>query len=313
MSNLEPILGRQEQAVVYFFSRYWDRIPAFKDKWVYNIHTHFPDASMQDQNTWDLEAIEFEYALSSFGHHLNPADRKTLKDYKSLYIVYWDEDADKEALRKEIKGKGITARVEFVCLWDYFSPAIIRESDRLEAYWEFCDSKCFDEIYPYHELEAAMKALEDDGDIRCLTVNSNLYRVAGFNKSRADFIECDHWKRIHFYTTTGFHDDCVPSRLLVKPTGSGRFIGCFEVQHAFKITRKTSDRLTDFFRKHYFYPYHSDYRDSTCLVYSAFTALNADQGVAIYEYLDDQGYALRQASEMIEDARHRRRIDKIVG
>lgn len=316
MSKLEPLFARQEQAVVYFFCRYWDQIAAFHDKWVYDIQVHFPDASMEDQRTGDLEAIEFEYALSSFDHHYKSADRKKLKEFKSLYIVYWDEDTDKEELREDIKEKGVAARVEFVCLGQHFSPGIEREADRLGAYWEFRPTKCFSEVYPFKEIEAVTKALVKDSIIQPLKVNDDLYRVAGFNKSNADFIECDHWKRIHFYTTTHFHDDCVPSQLFVKPTGSGCFSGCFEVRHAFRILKVKDERLTDYFRKFYFYPYEEyepeDLLRHTCLVYSGFTELDVEQGVEIYDYLSDKGYALRQASELVEDSRHRRRIDKIV-
>ena len=59
---------------MYFFSRYWDQIDVFRNKWLYDIKMRFPDASMEDQTTGDLEAIEFEYALSSFDHHFKAAD-----------------------------------------------------------------------------------------------------------------------------------------------------------------------------------------------------------------------------------------------
>ena len=59
----EPIFSRQEQAVVYMFSRYWDKIDLFKEKKICNIHTHFPDFSLEDNKTGEEEAVEFEYGL----------------------------------------------------------------------------------------------------------------------------------------------------------------------------------------------------------------------------------------------------------
>ena len=50
-----------------------------------------------------------------------------------------------------------------------------------------------------------------------------------------------------------------------------------------------------------------------CLVYSDFTELNYDQGIALYDYLESEGYALRHASELITGRKHIRRINKIVG
>ena len=81
---------------------------------------------------------------------------------------------------------------------------------------------------------------------------------------------------------------------------------------AFKITEDSSELLTDFFRKYYFCPYSDYYMDPVCLVYSSFTSLNAEQGTSIYDFLSEEDYALKQASELIEDSRHKKRIDKIV-
>jgi hypothetical protein len=126
MSKPEPVFARQEQAVVYLFARYWEHIEAFEGKTICDMQAHFPDASLIDETTGDLEAVEFEYAISSFRHHDDPTARETLTDwnYKSLHIVYWEEDADKETLRNDIKDQGVTARVQFVCLSKYFSPLV---------------------------------------------------------------------------------------------------------------------------------------------------------------------------------------------
>jgi hypothetical protein len=41
----EPIFSRQEQGVVYLFSRYWTEIEAFKNKRITEIQVRFPDAT----------------------------------------------------------------------------------------------------------------------------------------------------------------------------------------------------------------------------------------------------------------------------
>ena len=100
----EPVFARQEQAVVYFFSRYWQQIEPFCHGRLSHIQTHFPDASMEYAAANEWQAIEFEYALSSFDHHRERRGRKILdEDYDSLAIVYWEEDTDRDELRREIK------------------------------------------------------------------------------------------------------------------------------------------------------------------------------------------------------------------
>jgi hypothetical protein len=337
----EPIFARQEQAVVYFFSRYWQQIEPFCRKRLYDIQTRFPDASMEDPSSGDWEAIEFEYALSSFYGHLNArksfkAAIKALNDdandgdapYDSLYIVYWEEDTDKDELRQEIKARlrkkcPRLKKIEFVDLRKKFSPCIKPESDRLGAYWEFRQDDCVAEVYPREEIEAETRALAKDKVIQLLEVNDGrrgtdrTYRIAGFNTRRSDFIECDHWKRIHFYTTGYFADESIPTRLFVRPTGTGRYSGCFEVRLAFRILQFKDSRLADYFRKFYFYPYdwyeQERLQEMTCLVYSGFTGLDVDQGVKLYDYLDRAGYAQRMASELIDDSSEITRIDAIVG
>jgi len=334
----EPIFRGQEQAVVYFFSRYWHQIEPFCHKRLDDIQTRFPDASMEDKRDRDWAAIEFEYALTNFYSHISSlkakATWKTLNDaasdpedpYDSLYIVYWEEDADKEEQR-QIREKckkhcPNLKRVEFVDLSKYFSPCFEPEPDHLEPYWEFRQEKCFDEVYSFAEIKAETLKLEEEGVIRRLKVNDGLrgrdriYKVAGFNKSRANFIECDHWKRIHFYTTSASADASIPARLFLKPTGCQRISGCFEVKLAFKIVQPENSALADYYRRFYFYPYKEfdpEYLlKKTCLVYSGFTELDAHRGVKLWNFLD-QYYTFGPAGYLIRDPRHLARIDDIVG
>ena len=236
----EPIFSRQEQAVVYFFSRYWEKIKDFQNKRICDIQTHFPDCSLEGRE----EAIEFEYNLCSFYSHVTPEKycRKSKpltmleeEGYRVLYIVYWEQDTDKETLRDEIRMRGFTGKVVFVCLHDYFSPSVEKGEDCLHTSWVFSPTRTKDskEVYSLRAIKEDTKQLIKKRVVEQLTVEKGLYRVAGFHMANAAFIECDHWKRIHFYTTTRFGEDSIPSRLFVKPTGCRRFSGCFEVTDAF--------------------------------------------------------------------------------
>jgi hypothetical protein len=306
----EPVFSQQEQGVVYLFSRYWDKIDAFKHKWICDIQTHFPDSWMVDERTGAWAAIEFEYALSSFDHHHVPAHRKALKDYKALYIVYWDHDTDPNKLRHQIK-KHFAGTVVFVCLSKYFSPWIEPHPDHLGAYWKFSRTKRFEEVYPFKKIAADTKTLVSQRAFEPLTVNKALYRTLGFNKDNSEYIECDHWKTIHLFTTGYFHRNSIPRRLFVKQRGYQRFFGYFDIRHAFFI-RRGGRSVQEYFKNYYFYPYHPAYFDSTCLVYSHFRELSYDQGIRLYKYLIGEGYALRQTPELIGDKGHTRRIDKII-
>ncbi len=74
--TIEQLFTRQEQAVVYLFSRYWDRIDGFKNKRICRIHTHFPDFTLADNATDLDEALEFEFGLRDFDSHI-PKDLRT--------------------------------------------------------------------------------------------------------------------------------------------------------------------------------------------------------------------------------------------
>ena len=179
------------------------------------------------------------------------------------------------------------------------------------------------EAYPLSEIEDETKELEKDGVIRFLEVKDGrhgkdrIYRIAGFNTSNSDFIEVDHWMRIHFYSTSYFHDESIPARLLVKPTGTGRYSACFEIKRAFRIVKPKDSRWTDYFKRFYFYPFKGyepkRLKDFTCLVYSRLTPLDIEQGVNLYRYLEKKDYAQRMTSELIRDSGHLAQVDKIVG
>jgi hypothetical protein len=310
----EPIFSRQEQAVVYLVSRHWDDIPAFAHKQITMIQMRFPDASMVQKDktagTGEDEAIEFEYALSSF-NHFGSADRRTLKDYKSLYIVYWEHDANEEKLRERIQNKlRFTGKVEFVCLNDVFGPRVEPGAECLHACWEFPRRKEICEAYPFSDIEQKTNRLCEQGFFERLTPRSDLYRTIGFNSNNSGFIQCDHWRTIHLFTTGRFGEDSIPSKLFVRPKGHQKFFGYFNIKHAFFIEREGPD-VEAYFRKFYFYPY----KDSTtgiCLVYSQFNDLNSNQGAELYELLKREEYALGQSSELIEDCAVRRQIDRIL-
>jgi hypothetical protein len=309
MQTKEPIFSKQEQAVVYLFSRHWEQLPGFENKRISMIQMRFPDASMVDNATGDDEAIEFEYALSSF-NHLKPADRKILKDYDALYIVYWEHDADQAELRTRIK-KHFGGKVKFVCLNNHFGPCVEAAPECLHACWEFPRPQEVREAYLLTDIEQETQRLCQQGIFEPLTPRRTLYRTLGFNKTNSRFIQCDHWKTIHLFTTGYFGEDSIPSKLFVKPKGYRRFAGYFDIRLAFGI-EKEGKEVEEYFKNYYFYPY-SEARTETCLVYSDFRELICEQGSDLYDYLDDEGYALGRASELIEDREHRKRIKEIVG
>jgi len=316
--TVEPVFRGQEQGVVYFFSRYWHKLPEFQNKKLYDIQTQFPDASMVDTSGSGevREAIEFEYALSSFDHHHEPRHMKKLKKYKSLYVVYWDQDRDEAALRAQIAKKGFEGKVVFVCLNRYFSPVIEPGAEHLRTFWEFrADGKRFVERYDFHAITERTNTLAKLGTVELHQAEDGLYRTIGFNKTGSDFIECDHWKCIHlFTTTTRFACDVIPQRLFVKPTGCDYFSGFFDVAMAFSINEDTA-LLRNYFEDFYFYPF--DHEEHTCFVYSRFRELSygdrEDPGVALFNYLAKEGIRLDvRGSKVISARRHIKEIDKIV-
>lgn len=309
----EPIFTRQEQGVVYLFSRYWDQIDLFKNKRISRIHTHFPDFSLQDVASGAEEACEFEYGLNDFRSHVPDDLRKLQKDgVKLLYIVYWEEDTDKEELREEVK-EHFKGKLVLVCLKDYFSPRITLEPDHLAPSWEFRERKHLPQVYPFDAIARDAKRLMDEGNFYRLKPAKGLYRTAGYNTRNADFVELDHWKTIHLYLTSRYGEDSIPSKLFVKPSGSQCFSGYFEIPHAFFIA-KGGEPAREFFGRYYFFPYKGYFKDTyTCLIYSHFRELTYDQGRSLYKSLKKRRFALRQTSELIQDDDHIREVDRIIG
>lgn len=308
----EPIFTRQEQGVVYLFSRYWHKIEQFRGKRISRIHTHFPDFSFQDDGA--EEAIEFEYGLGDFYSHI-PGDVRKLKKWKigRLYVVYWDEDTDKEQLRLEVKER-FKGELVLVCLKDYFSPCVTPEKDRLVPTWVFAQCRQpLRYVYSFDSIVRDAKRLTAEGNFRRLEPAKRLYRIAGFNRESASFVELDHWETVHLYLTYRFGADRIPSKLLVKRSGYEHFSGFFQVDHAFHIL-KSSELVSDFFRQYYFFPYEHYFRDTyTCLVYSCFHKLSYAQGRRLFQYLKKRRFAFRQSSELIDDDGDVSEVDRIIG
>ena len=291
--NLEPIFSRQEQGVVYLFSRYWERIPKFKNKKILRIHTHFPDFTIVDA-AGNEEAVEFEYALNDFCSHLNGCLKRLNDDEcRLLHIIYWDDNGNKSELCKAINKKGFKGKVECLCLKDYFGAVVCRipEKDTWHAAWQF-PKKRTNPVYPIAEINDATDELERQGAISRLGISPGLYRTIGFNKNGSAFIECNHWRNIHFFTTTTrFQADSIPNKLFVRPNGSEYFDGYFEIASVFRIprfSRQVERSVGAFFKKFYFYDfkdYKEEYVRSTCFVYSDFKLLPRPQGKKLYESL----------------------------
>ncbi len=250
MQKIERVFQQQEQAVVYLFSRYWERLPQFKGKKILRIHTHFPDFTVEASNG-DEEAIEFEYSLSDFRSHLKGQGLSRLhkEAVKMLHIVYWEENDDRQLLTEEIKQQGFKDKITYTCLKDHFKAVVYRlnPGEVLQTGWSF-ETEQREPPYDVSQILAAADDLEHRGAIERLNVNHGLYRTTNFNRGGAGFIEPEHWSHIHFYpTTTRFSESAVPQKLLVRPSGCEYFYGYFENKAAFKIKRG-SPLLDKFFR-----------------------------------------------------------------
>ncbi len=90
---------------------------------------------------------------------------------------------------------------------------------------------------------------------------------------------------------------------------SGKFI----IEHAFHIA-KGGEPAREFFGRYYFFPYEGYFKDTyTCLIYSRFKRLSYEQGCSLYRCLKKQGFAFRQASELVDDDDDVREVDRIIG
>ena len=221
----ELLFSRQEQAVVYLFSHYWDTLPQFQGKQIFKPHTHFPDFSLKRRTDGGIEAIEFEYALSTFEpSHCNKVDRTKLRDgeyeYQKLYIVYWDEDTNPRLVARRAKDY-FKMDAETVCIHDLFHSCVGIGKESLGACWRLKSSRMTGSKEPYlhGQIKAEMKKLIGRGVFKELSVDRDLYRTIGFNTNGSAFVELDHWQKIHlFTTTTPFGEAKIPRRLFFKPT-----------------------------------------------------------------------------------------------
>jgi hypothetical protein len=319
MQKLEPIFSRQEQAVVYLFSRYWEQIPEFKSKRICRIHTHFPDFSIVNADGKE-ESIEFEYGLSAFRSHLEGECLHDLhcEGIRLLYLVYWDENDDKYNLRSQIKKVGFTGKVKFVCLKDYFSACVIRaeKTEPWQASWTFTKTQTTPrKAYTLEKIETAVTKLELARSVERLDLNNNLYRMMGFDKSGADFIECDHWERIRFFTTTTrFAQDQIPRKLFIKPNDCKYFNGYFDIKSAFEI-RIGGLSVKRFFKDFYFYDYEYDCKKSDakvkCFVCD-FKRIDYERGAELYNFLQDKYTLGVRGSVCVNNEKHIAKIDAII-
>jgi hypothetical protein len=313
-SDVEQIFSRQEQAVVYLFSRYWERIPEFGGKRIRRIHTHFPDFFMTN-SAGEEEAVEFEYALAGFRTHLNTNDLVTLynKGVRRLNVVYWEHNDDVDGLRSEIRREA-RFDVVFVCLKNSFQAGVrsIRGTEGLQTFWKFKEGKG-DGPPKAYLLDDILDAAKKLGrDVKYLESDGGLYRVIGFNAKGSEFIDCEHWEQIHlFTTTTRFDRNRIPGKLFVKPTGCKYFNGYFDIHLAFEVVA-ASQPVRTFFSRFYFYAYDEYIGKSKCFVCS-FNRLKYAQGKEIYNFLRRRRYALGvQSSIAIDDEQDTRAIDAIV-
>ena len=182
----------------------------------------------------------------------------------------------------------------------------------LRTAWTFCPTKETAEAYSFHRIDADTKTLLREGDFDALSIQGGLYRTIGFNKDNSDYIECDHWRKIHLFTTrTPLDADNIPAKLFVKPNAHDAFVGYFDVEHAFYIN-KGSEAVKEYFKNYYFYPYYPGYRESTCFVYSQFKPFSYEQGAALCKYLKPKYAIDKRGSKKIWDAKHIEEIDRIV-
>jgi hypothetical protein len=230
-----------------------------------------------------------------------------------LYVVYWDEDTDKEQLRHEVR-EHFKGELVLVCLKDYFSPCVTRDKDRLSPTWVFAPRRPSPaDVYSFESIVQDTNRLIAEGNFRRLGLHKGLYRIAGFNRKSASFVELDHWTTIHLYLTSRFGEDSIPSKLLVRPSGCECFSGFFEIEHAFHIA-KGGEPAREFFGRYYFFPYEGYFKDTyTCLIYSRFKSLSYEQGCSLYRCLKKRGFAFRQASELVDDDDDVREVDRIIG
>lgn len=311
--KLEPIFSRQEQSVVYLFSRHWEQIRCFKGKTLLRIQSRFPDCSIVSADGTE-EAIEFEYGLTSFRAHLDNLSDLYEAGVRRLYIVYWEHNDETDGLRAEIR-KQARFDVVFVCLKHWFQAEVkqIPGTDCWQAFWKFTGEKKQTNPRKAYSLSAIVDATKKLGNsIERLDLDSELYRVLGFDKKGAGFIECDHWEQIRFFTTsTPLDSRRIPCKLFMKPTGCKYFNGYFDIKVAFDIV-KSGAAVKQFWKDYYFYEFERYQSDSRCFVCN-FKRLEYEDGRDIYKLLHRNNYPLGiRGSITIEAKRDINRIDAIL-
>jgi hypothetical protein len=317
--DLEQIFLRQEQAVVYLFSRYWERIAAFKgkDKRIGRIHTHFPDFAFVDMDG-EEEGIEFEYDLCSFRSHLEGGCLKKLhqKGVRRLYLVFWEYNDDKNDLRAKIAKKA-KFDVVFVCLKDWFQAEVMRAAgtEGLQTFWRFTTKgKGFNlrKVYSLSDIVDATEKLNREHAIETFPVDRSLYRAIGFNAEGADFIDCDHLEKIRLFTTSArFAETRIPSRLFMKSSGCEYFNGYFDIKIAFKVVT-ASRSVMKFVADFYFEKWAQNITEEKCFV-GGFKRLEYEKGKHLYDFLIGRDYRLdTQGAKIIKKKEHMDEIDRII-
>jgi hypothetical protein len=229
---------------------------------------------------------------------------------QKLWIVYWEDDYDRERLAKEIQKYDITAT--FVCLRESYKARVKQFPNApWQPFWEF-SAKDAPEAYQRAGLERKVSSLGDS--IERLEVEPQLYRTMGFNTRNSEFVECEHWGTIHFYTTgTRMNDGSIPSKLFMKPTGCKFYSGFFAIRSAFKVIKATPE-LKRLFEEFYFYEYDPKWHHGTvakCFVCD-FKTFSREKGERLYQRLDKLDYHLKAMTPPIIHQRHKRLVDDII-
>jgi hypothetical protein len=311
--NLEQLFSRQEQAVVYLFSRYWEKISAFKSKNIRRIHTHFPDFAIVNA-VGEEEAIEFEYELIKFRSHLKGDALRRLyhRGIRRLYIVYWEHNDEMDDLRTDIRKKA-RFDVVFVCLKDSFQAEVrpVIGMDGLQTFWRFTERKRTYPLKAYSLSDIVGDAKKLEPSVKYLDVDTKLYRVLGLNSGASEFIDYDHLEKIRFFTTmTRFARNRIPSRLLMKSTGCKYFNGYFTIKTAFEIV-KASKSVKKFITDYYFDKWAQSIVEEKCFV-GDFKRLEYEQGKYLYKFLVSNGYRLDIRGSIMIKETDINKIDAII-
>jgi len=289
MKNPNEPLVFTEQGVVYLFSKYWEQIPRFT-KIINRItcaHTHYPDFRFigRDNNNWGLE---FEYKLSGFSEHLSDRCFGKLKEeeIKKMLIVYWIEDSSTETIKKRLSKHKI--RGEFICLKDEFNPILVKSDKSLLGFWS--RNKHGSCQLNYKKNKKVLSKLVKDKQVNIMLPNRDIWRTIGWNETVSGKLSYDHWKKLFLLTVPnkkGFRKETIPKRLYLKPKGTDKIIGYFEIDFAFSSKHK-SKKLEVWFRDNYYFSF-KEIEGSICFIYKKFHNLSKRDGETIYSLLKIKG------------------------